>query len=145
MKRFKLRDLIDNKDNINIINKILNRLEISKEDKANILKDLKNINNNNKSDYVVRYFDLGSSDSFQQEEAWKYASNIIIDGDNSIYNNSMSLYNYYGELPSISKMLVVEGLYDTNGMIITKNKIDSYIKGLEDAGAKEITKEEFYN
>lgn len=145
MKRFKLRDLIDNKDNINIINKILNKLEISKEDKANIIKDLKNINNNNNSDYVVRYFDLGSSDSFQQEEAWKYASNIIIDGDNSIYNNSMSLYNYYGELPFISKMLVVEGLYDTNGMLITKNKIDSYIKGLEDVGAKEITKEEFYN
>lgn len=44
MKNLNLKDLIDNKDNIIIVKKILDRLEITERDRLNIINDLKSLN-----------------------------------------------------------------------------------------------------
>lgn len=82
MKTYKLKDLIDNKDNPKIVKKILDSTELSKLDKKDILKDLKGVINKEElildSDtiqqkcYFVRMDNLTSflENGFPQNEIW---------------------------------------------------------------------------
>lgn len=60
MKTFRLKDLIDNKDNPKIVKKILDSTELSKLDKKDLLKDLKGVNTN-KEELIL------DSDTIQQK------------------------------------------------------------------------------
>lgn len=55
MKKLSIKDLLDNKDNPRLVNKILNKYELTNLDKKGIKYDLKNINLNNNTSKTKYY------------------------------------------------------------------------------------------
>lgn len=91
MKTFRLKDLIDNKDNPKIVKKILDSTELSKLDKKDLLKDLKGINTN-KEELIL------DSDTIQQKCYFLNYDNINEFYSSDInYNNAEILYRDFEE------------------------------------------------
>lgn len=87
MKIFRLKDLIDNKDNPKIIKKILDSTELSKLDKKDILNDLKGIKTN-KEELIL------DSDTIKQKCYFVRMDNLLSFWINGIPQNEL----WYTEL-----------------------------------------------
>ena len=144
MKIFRLKDLIDNKDNPKIVKKILDSTELSKLDKKDILNDLKGISKGDSVDDGMMYFKLENSSISGIES--DYCVSCIVeneDGDRVLVNTP----------PGRDRIAIQTSnkiIYDTyRNKTMLENLIDQALQSdldfLNEPTIKQITAKEYYS